>query len=58
MFVPRSRETPSQHPCSLLTCGFLSAGCMWSSNPLFAETVVDVACLYHDPPDKAVALQM
>jgi transposase len=34
----------------------LTDGFKLSSDPLFVEKVVDVAGLYHDPPDKAVVL--
>ena len=34
----------------------LSEGFKLSSDPLFTEKVVDVAGLYHDPPEKAVVL--
>ena len=34
----------------------LSDGFKLSADPLFVEKVVDVAGLYHDPPDKAVVL--
>jgi hypothetical protein len=34
----------------------LSDGFKLSSDPLFAEKVVDVVGLYHDPPDKAVVV--